>query len=113
MVAVERSPVVNVHVGLQDDMGVELESVLAIGQWTHMVATWSGSELEMFIDGESIGALPSMLFEVDEHDVYVGCDNDVPLGITHFVHGALDDVRMYSRVLDDAEIVALFELGAR
>ena len=104
------SEIVSVHVGLQDNMGVELTSVLQLGVWTHMVSTWSGSELELWIDGVSMGALPSDLFEVDDHDVYVGCDDDVPVGITHFLHGSLDDVRMYSRVLDGAEIA---ELAAR
>jgi hypothetical protein len=74
-----------------------------------MTATWSGTEFEMFIDGESIGVLPSLLYEVDEHDAYVGCDDDVPVGITHFLHGSLDDVRMYSRVLDELEILELVE----
>jgi len=100
-----------VHVGLQDNSGVELTQLLVFGAWTHIAATWSGTALEMFIDGESIGVEPSMLFEVDEHDVYVGCDDDVPVGITHFLHGSLDDVRMYSRVLDDTEVAALAQAG--
>jgi len=102
---------VGVHVGLQDNSGVELTQLLVFGAWTHIAATWSGTALEMFIDGESIGVEPSMLFEVDEHDVYVGCDDDVPVGITHFLHGSLDDVRMYSRVLDDTEVAALAQAG--
>ncbi len=99
--------IISIHVGLQDNAGVELTSPLVLGTWTHMATTWTGGELELFIDGESIGALPSDLFEVDDHDVYVGCDDDVPIGITHFLHGSLDDVRMYARVLDPMEIAAL------
>jgi hypothetical protein len=99
--------IVSIHVGLQDDTGVELVSTLVLGTWTHMATTWTGSELELFIDGASVGAMPSDLFEVDDHDVYVGCDDDVPVGITHFVNGSLDDVRMYARVLDPMEIAAL------
>lgn len=99
--------IVSIHVGLQDDSGVELVSPLVLGAWSHMATTWTGSELELFIDGVSIGAMPSDLFEVDTHDVYVGCDDDVPIGITHFLHGSLDDVRMYARVLDPMEIAEL------
>ena len=108
-VAEDGPEVFGVHVGLQDDMGVEISDVLELGVWTHMAATWTGTELEMFVNGQSIGVMPSLLFEVDEHDVYVGCDDDVPIGITHFLHGSLDDVRMYSRVLDPAEIAELVE----
>jgi hypothetical protein len=97
----------NIHVGLQDNSGAELFAPMTLGVWTHFATTWSGAQLELFIDGESVGIDPTMLFEVDDHDVYVGCDDDVPIGITHFLHGSLDDVRMYARVLDPMEIAEL------
>jgi hypothetical protein len=99
--------VLGVHVGTADNSGVDVTQVVVLGVWTHVAATWTGSELEMFVDGVSVGSMPSMFFEEDEHDVYVGCDDDVPVGITHFFHGSLDDVRMYSRVLDKDEIAEL------
>lgn len=107
------SEIVSIFVGMEDDTGVELTAVLELGVWTHMVSTWTGSELELWIDGVSIGAMPSDIFQVDDHDVYVGCDDDVPIGITNFLHGSLDDVRMYSRVLAGTEIGELFAQGSR
>ncbi len=102
----------NVHVGLADDMGVDGYASLPLGEWKHFAATWTGDALTTYVDGVFVESLPSTLIEVDEHPVYVGCDDDHdPLGLVHFVHGALDDVRMYDRVLDEAEIAELHALA--
>lgn len=109
--AAMETTLLGVHVGLEDDMGVDVQTELVLGAWTHFAATWDGAALSMWIDGVLVGTMPSMLWQVDEHAVTIGCDDDAPIGITHFVTGMLDDVRFYDRVLDEAEIAELAAMG--
>lgn len=100
--------IVNVHVGLADDSGVDSDAPLPLGVWTHFAATWSGAELTSYLDGELFETLPSNLIEFDDQPVFIGCDDDqLPRGVVHHLHGALDDVRLYDRVLDAVEIAEL------
>jgi Concanavalin A-like lectin/glucanases superfamily len=102
----------NVHVGTSDDSGVDSNSPLPFGVWVHFAATWTGDNMTSYVDGVLFESLPSTLIEVDEQAVLVGCDDDHdPLGLSHFLHGALDDVRMYDRVLDEQEIAELHAMG--
>jgi hypothetical protein len=46
---------------------------------------------------------------MDDQPVLVGADHDPPDGyVGHFI-GAIDDVRIYDRVLDQAELAGLAE----
>jgi len=100
-----------VHVGLADNTGVDVVVEYTLATWTHFAATWDGTALSLWIDGLFVGTMPTDVWEVDEHGVTIGCDDDVPIGITHFLHGSIDDVRMYARVLDEAEIAELAAMG--
>jgi hypothetical protein len=104
---------INVHVGMIDDSGADSFAPFPIATWVHFAGTWSGTELVSYVDGERFETIASTLIEVDDQPVLVGCDDDqVPLmPLVNFATATLDDVRMYDRVLDDAEIAELHALG--
>lgn len=79
--------------------------LLAGGRWLHLAATWSPEGNAAWVDGERVLDVgEGTLF--DDNPVVLGADHDhggqiLPL------HGLLDDVRIYDRVLPDDEIEAL------
>lgn len=78
----------------------------ARGQWQRIVATWSGDSVALHVDGELLASDAASGMLLDDSSIYVGGDLDNEL-LTHHLQGAIDDVRVYRRVLSDAEIAAL------
>ncbi len=85
-------------------------SELADGQWHHMAMTWSGGSddtLRLFVDGrlsdfrtQSAGTLNISGWNVGKK--YGGAD---------YFSGSMDDVRMYSRALDDGGVSTVGQLA--
>jgi hypothetical protein len=77
------------------------------GRWFHVAARWDGQAKALFIDGvkvgELVGATVSM---IDTHDVVIGADENSG-SQAYFWHGKVDELQLYNRALDDAEIVML------
>jgi len=73
--------------------------------WRHIVAARAGDKLKLYLDGKKVGESASM--NAKDFDL----NNDQPLviggGIGHVLTGALRDVRIYNRALDDNEVKAL------
>ena len=75
---------------------------IVVGQWAHFVYTYSsGKGRHLYKNGVSIFSdTQSGTPQASTSALTIG--NERPL--TRFVHGAMDDVRIYNRVLTDAEI---------
>lgn len=83
------------------------DNALPLGSWHHVAATWDGSSREVYIDGALKGqSTVSGTLTYDTHSMYIGCDDNNPTFVEHWT-GAIDDVRVYSRVLSAAEILLL------
>ncbi len=80
--------------------------LVAKGEWQHVAAVWSPGSVSLYLDGElqATAAAADMLF--DDASVRVGADLDTAV-IAHHFAGAIADVRVYRRALDEAEIAAL------
>ena len=76
--------------------------------WIHLVQTWDGRRLELWIDGErrdstsAVGALA-----LGDSPVRIGWDQ------YYLFQGDIDEVRIYDRALSDDEVRGLFRLGLR
>jgi len=74
-----------------------------VGEWTHLALAYDGSEVEGFVNGETVGtaspATPSALNEGD-WDVWIGTYWDG----TYYLDGKVDEVQIYDRVLSSSEI---------
>lgn len=77
------------------------------GRWFHFAGTWDGSERRLYLDGVKQALLSDatpVLF--DTHELLLGADENNGIIDTHW-HGQLDDVMLFDRALDAAEIAVL------
>ncbi len=87
---------------------------ISLDEWHHVAAVRDGTEKCLYIDGqrEAVSDIEGYIVE-DDHNVYIGAranwENTAPDG---FFNGMIDDVRIYNKVLTDAEIVGLCGLRA-
>ena len=91
----------------------QLRSVLGIlkngpGYWTHLVQTWDGRTLELWIDGERVDStVAAGSLATGDSPVRIGWDQ------YYFFKGDIDEVRLYDRALSNDEVQGLFRLGLR
>ncbi|MBU1699746.1 MAG: T9SS type A sorting domain-containing protein [Candidatus Eisenbacteria bacterium] len=72
--------------------------------WYHVVGTYDGSELRIYVNGMlENSVLYSSPIPYDDGDLELG----VHAGYTHLVDGIMDDIRIYDQPLSDQEIVEL------
>ncbi|MFQ6114705.1 MAG: LamG-like jellyroll fold domain-containing protein [bacterium] len=79
-------------------------TVLEDGNWHHIAATYDGVEQKIYKDGMLMGTKKNIGdMNINTNHVFIGSDN----GGGRYFNGWLDDVRIYNRVLSDAEIDSL------
>ena len=85
-------------------------------QWHNLVATYDGNRLKFYVDGSYIGTSININLWLPYPK---GANFNYQLGYrtpqggkipTSTWHGAMDDFRVYTRVLSDAEVKALYTL---
>ncbi len=83
--------------------------VLSDGRWHHVVATYDGSRIALYFDGE-LDAYCSAWGRLQTNDqpVCIGDNAEQP---GRYWNGRIDDVRIYSYALNDAEVAELYEAG--
>ncbi|MGI6278201.1 MAG: DUF2341 domain-containing protein [Patescibacteria group bacterium] len=79
---------------------------MTTGNWYQVTATFNGSTMDLFVNGESIGSASANFSPSwGTHDLIIGADaaedNEIP--------GKIDEVRIYNRALSPAEVKALYE----
>lgn len=87
---------------------LELDSPFPLNTWSHIVVTYNGLALKMYLNGKFIDEYP---FEggIADNDVpfRIGHQSEIIHGTANF-HGAIDDVLIYDRALEEVEIDILF-----
>lgn len=71
-----------------------------LGFWHHLVATWDGTVLTLYVDGNAVAESTQPEFPQQMLGYLIGED----------FSGFLDDVRVYRRALNSTEVGTLFEL---
>jgi len=81
-------------------------------EWHHLVFTWDGSFLRIYVDNVSDATpLEQNLTPVSNvYDLYIG-RIAAPVYADYNYHGQIDEVRIYNRDLDLSEITALYNSG--
>ena len=90
---------------VRKDNNLLYPATIEIGtEWTHLVATYDSHEIRFYVNGEFKASLAV--------EVSLGYTESLILGFSDGAHwrGNLDDMRIYGRVLDIAEIKALASL---
>src|SRR3989338_7380524 len=87
-------------------------TVLKQGAWYHIVGTFDGSNVRMYVNGIAdgtpapyVGTIP-----ISSNNLVIGKNYD---GTNKFFNGLIDDVRIYSRALSAAEVYNLYKSGSQ
>ena len=82
------------------------------GNWHHIVGTYSTNTntIQIFVDGVLASSNPLNLVPQDFNEAYIGCSREANIGLRMFFEGKLDEIRVYNRALNEAEIQALYSL---
>jgi hypothetical protein len=78
-------------------------SALTPGRWYHLVGTYNGSNVSIYVDGVLMGSASASGGLYSSGSIDIGGK-----GFDHFA-GAIDEVRIYNRSLSAQEIRALYE----
>jgi hypothetical protein len=73
--------------------------------WHHMVVSYGGGAVEVYLDGVLQRAGPKDL-NTEGNDIYIGCG---AAAREEFFNGTIDDVRIYNRALSESEVKELYE----
>ncbi len=109
----ERDGTVELHFAQADRSPRDRVSVpLSFGanEWVHIAGTWDGTTAALWVNGERVGTRVDEEVRFDQRPIFLGSDNNGSRS-TSFFNGDLDDVRIYDRALDEAEIDALASRG--
>ena len=79
------------------------------GVWVHVAATWDGSRRALFVNGALVAEDVETTSMFDASPVVIGADINSGTQIQQY-RGSIDEVRVYTRTLTDAEIAALAAL---
>jgi hypothetical protein len=82
-------------------------TTMVLGQWTHVAVTYRNPDLTLYINGNGETFSPGYILGTINEPLILGCD--FPGGDEYF-DGLLDEVRIYDRVLSEAEILFLANL---
>jgi hypothetical protein len=88
-----------------DGSGIRGNTVLSTGQWYHVAATWDGSTVKIYVNGQldnAPGASRSGAIGADTRPLYIG-----GRASADYFDGMIRDVRLYNRPLTAAELVQL------
>jgi hypothetical protein len=101
------------HLGVENGEGDCYSGDPITGQWIHMVGTYDGQSMRLYVDGKEIGNRPlSGKIRVDDNPITIGGEENgpVPQDVENGFDGYIDDVRFYNRALNQGEVEALYEL---
>lgn len=82
-------------------------TAFSLDRWYHVACTWDGTQVKLFVNGQSAGSTPLARGPVvDARPLQIG--RHTP-GLTEYLHGTLDGLRIFNRALASEEISALAE----
>ena len=77
--------------------------------WIHLAFTFGDNNLSAFINGVKISAEHTATLTTTMTDILIGCEDDYLTCTKSSYLGKIDDVRIYNRVLSEAEVAQLYE----
>src|SRR5580704_1080094 len=72
--------------------------------WHYIACTWNGTTKNLWLDGVSTALDAPAGIDFDDDPIYIGADVDNGAPVTN-LDGLVDEVRVYNRVLSEAEII--------
>ena len=89
-----------------------LSPPITADRWYHIVGTYDGEDIKMYVDGKLSGVNHSGKFTVGTFDgpLYIG-GNYYGIKLSYHFAGQIDDVRIYSRALTEHEVLDHYQAG--
>ena len=82
-------------------------------RFTHIVVTYDGADVRVYGNGTFLGSLADAVgLDIGDSDALIGADWNAPNDVNdldQFWYGAIDEVRLWSRVLPDDEMEFRYE----
>jgi len=80
------------------------------GQWYHIVGTFDGSSIKIYVDGVLCGttAYAGSIPSAGDTDIKIGATTATQTNPCSGVKGWMDEVRLYDKALTDAEVLGQF-----
>jgi hypothetical protein len=93
--------------GVCDDY-VAPTNVLATGQWSHVAATYDGSNMVVYVNGSAVAThVDDGLIGMNANPLWLGCGG----GETRHLSAGLDELRVYGRALSSNQVWQLYQAG--
>jgi len=90
---------------------LESDAILENGIWHHVVGTYDGREMQLWLDGQLVGELTAQYrsgISTNDYPIYIGTDiNAFNVAYTRMM---FDDIRIYHRALTPSEVMILWQL---
>jgi glucose/arabinose dehydrogenase/chitodextrinase len=88
--------------------GGSLGSALPLGQWSHVAIVFNGTQAQFYVNGALVATRPvSASITARGNQLRIGADANTQ----QFYKGAIDDLRIYKRVLTASEVQADMDTG--
>ena len=86
------------------NIGTNITSDLLTGNWINIQATWDGSSIKTYINGNIVGTVTTNGVSIDNGNAYyIGTSYN---GVAPFVTGEIGEVRLYNYAITGAKVVA-------
>jgi hypothetical protein len=86
---------------------VSINTTLQINVWYNVIGTFNGNSMKIYLNGQFSNLLPiSSTLGSNSEALQIGSSVE-----GYFLNGALDDIRIYNRALNDAEVLQLYHEG--
>ncbi len=82
---------------------------VVLNKWYHLAATWDGTTVRVYIDGEFNKSYALASYSNANSPTRLGASND---GTAYQYNGLIDDVRIYSTALSASEVKELYQTRA-
>lgn len=81
------------------------------GSWHHVLGTYDGSQLKIYVDGKEEKSTPlsTGLFSAPSENVYIGAAREGSL--TNYFNGSIDEVKIYNFALTPDQVKAEYNQG--
>ena len=93
-----------------DDIMWDTGYVVPIGQWKHLVVTWDGTTVRLYVDGiENWSDSHAGSLTPNDRTLVVGARNNTTSGTSYHFDGIIDELRIHERALLADEIQARYD----
>ncbi len=77
-----------------------------VGKWTHIVGTYDGTQLTLYVDGSKVGTQALSGITSSSKPIFIGAGND---GSLFYFNGDIDEVALFNTALSDNEVLTLYQ----